>query len=94
MEKIIAILPQWLRESNRWKHLVGILVVSFFGTLLMGVGCIFGMEFKDVHHYNGDHVPFRKWDLSAWDLLDVLAGVIGGIIGQAIQLAVVIPLFK
>lgn len=24
MEKIIAILPQWLRESNRWKHLGGI----------------------------------------------------------------------
>lgn len=94
MEKIIAILPQWLRESNRWKHLVGILVVSFFGTLLMGVGCIGGMEFKDVHHYNGDHVPFRKWDWSAWDWLDVLAGVIGGIIGQALQLAVIIPLFK
>ena len=94
MEKIIALLPKWLQSSNRWKHLVGILVVSFFGTLLMGVGCIGGMEFKDVHHYNGDHVPFRKWDWSAWDCLDILAGLIGGIVGQALQLAVIIPIVK
>ena len=43
---------KWIIESNRWKHLVGVFVVSLFGTLLMGIGCIGGMEFKDVHQYN------------------------------------------
>ena len=35
------------------------------------------MEFKDVHHYNGDHVPIRQWDWSAWDWLDIAAGMLG-----------------
>lgn len=83
-------LPEWLAESNRWKHLVGIFIVSLFGTLLMGIGCIGGMEFKDVHHYNDDHVPIRNWDWSAWDWLDCLAGLIGGLIAVAIHLIVFI----
>ena len=78
----------WLTESNRWKHLVGVFVVSLFGTLLMGIGCIGGMEFKDVHHYNGDHVPFRNWDWSPWDWLDVAAGMFGGVLATAVQVIV------
>ena len=85
---------KWLLESNRWKHLIGILIVSLFGTILMGIGCIGGMEFKDVHHYNGDSVPFKYWDWSPWDWLDCLAGFIGGIIGQAIQLLIVYLIIK
>ena len=79
---------KWLLESNRWKHLIGIFVVSLFGTLLMGIGCIVGMEFKDVHHHNGDHVPFRYWDWSAWDWLDCLAGLIGGLIAVVVHLII------
>ena len=79
----------WLRESNRWKHLVGILIVSLIGTLLMGVGCIGGMEFKDVHHANGDR-PMREWSWEAWDWLDVLAGLIGGAIGQGLQILIIL----
>lgn len=95
MEKIIALLPKWLQSSNRWKHLVGIFLVSFLGTLLMGVGCIFGMEFKDVHHsYGNDGKPLREWNWSAWDWLDVLAGLIGGIVGQAAQVALVLLVRK
>lgn len=81
---------KWLFESNRWKHLIGIMIVSLFGTILMGIGCIGGMEFKDVHHYNGDHVPIRHWDWSPWDWIDCLAGLIGGIIGQAVQVLIVL----
>lgn len=80
--------PKWLAESNRWKHLVGIFVVSLFGTLLMGIGFIGGMEFKDVHHYNGDHVPIRCWDWSAWDWFDCLAGLIGGLLAVLVHVAV------
>lgn len=78
----------WLLESNRWKHLIGIFVVSLFGTLLMGIGCIGGMEFKDVHHANGDKKPIREWEWSAWDWLDVLAGMIGGVMAVVVHLIV------
>jgi hypothetical protein len=91
MEKFIALLPKWLRDSNRFYHLAGIGIVSFFGTILMGIGCAFGMDFKDVHHSHGnDGKPFRDWNWSAWDWLDILAGLIGGIIGQAAQIGVVL----
>lgn len=82
-------LPEWLAVSNRWKHLVGVFVVSLFGTLLMGIGCIGGMEFKDVHHYNGDR-PFKYWDWKAWDWLDCLAGLIGGLLAVAVHLVLYI----
>lgn len=84
---------KWLIESNRWKHLVGIFAVSLFGTILMGIGCIGGMEFKDVHHANGDSKPIWEWDWSAWDRLDCLAGFIGGIIGQVVQIAILYAIF-
>lgn len=80
--------PNWLAESNRWKHVVGIFVLSLFGTLLMGIGCVGGMEFKDVHHYNGDNVPFRCWDWKAWDWLDVAAGLIGGMLAVVVHVVV------
>jgi len=84
----------WLLTSNRWKHLVGIFVVSLFGTLLMGIGCIGGMEFKDVHHANGDDKPIRQWDWSAWDWLDCLAGLIGGLLATLVQLVIVYLIIK
>jgi hypothetical protein len=83
----------WILASNRWKHLVGIFIVSLFGTLLMGIGCIGGMEFKDVHHANGDSKPIWKWNWSAWDWLDCLAGLIGGLLATLIH-AVIFFLIK
>ena len=84
-----------LKESNRRKHLVGVMVVSMFGTLLMGIGCIAGMEFKDVHHsYGNDGKPLREWNWSAWDWLDCAAGLLGGLIGQGIQLMVILLIIK
>lgn len=84
-------LPKWLVESHRWQHLVGIFVVSLFGTLLMGIGCIGGMEFKDCHHSHGnDGKPLREWDWSAWDWRDCLAGIIGGLLAMAVYLTIII----
>lgn len=62
-----------------WQH--------FFIALYVAIGVMFAMEFKDVHHYNGDHVPIRKWDWSAWDWLDCLAGLMGYV---AIAIVVII----
>lgn len=58
-----------LYGTTTWQH--------FFIALYVAVAVMFAMEFKDVHHYNGDHVPIRKWDWSAWDWLDCLAGGMG-----------------
>ena len=52
-----------------WKHHV----IAAFVALAVAAA----MEFKDVHHYNGDHVPIRQWDWSAWDWLDIAAGMLG-----------------
>lgn len=52
-----------------WQQLVECLYVA--------TAVMFAMEFKDVHHYNGDHVPIRHWDWSPWDWMDCLAGYIG-----------------
>ena len=52
-----------------WKHHV---IVAF-----VAIAVAAAMEFKDVHHRNGDHVPIRCWDWSAWDWLDCLAGFFG-----------------
>ena len=77
-------IKKWLRESNRWKHLVGVFAVSLFGTLLMGIGCIGGMEFKDCHYRNGDR-PLIDWTWDAWDWQDVWAGLIGGLLAVAVH---------
>lgn len=82
---------KWIKESNRWKHLVGVMVVSMFGTILMGIGCIAGMEFKDVHHSHGNaSKPLREWNWEAWDWLDCAAGLLGGLIGQDIQIMAIL----
>ena len=82
---------KWLFVSNRWKHLMGIFIVSLFGTLLMGIGCIGCMEFKDVHHsYRNYNKPFRQWDWSAWDWLDVAAGLIGAFLAAALHAIIIL----
>ena len=82
-------LPEWLAESHRFYHLVGIFVLSLFGTILMGVGCIGGMDFKDVHHsFGNDGKPLREWNWSAWDWYDCLAGLIGGLLAVIIHLII------
>ena len=67
----------WFTESNRWKHFVLMIPVSFVFTILCALGCTSGMEFKDVQ--------YSKYNWKSWDWLDWLCGVLGGIVGQALQ---------
>jgi len=83
---------KWLLESNRWKHLVGIFIMSLVGTILMGIGCALGMEFKDVHHTNGNK-PLKKWTWKAWDWLDFLAGIIGGVLATGVHILLYLLIF-
>ena len=34
--------------------------------------------------------PLREWNWSAWDWKDVWAGLIGGVLGQAVQAGIIV----
>lgn len=67
----------WLRESNRLKHLSYAIPCGILGTILFVAGLALGMEFKD-----------KQWG-GKWDWLDIVATLIGGIIGQLIQILII-----
>lgn len=64
----------WLKESNREKHLLYAIPIGFVCTILAVLGCAFGMEFRD-----------KLWG-GKFDWLDVAATMIGGLIGQILQI--------
>lgn len=64
----------WLKESNRQKHLLYAIPIGLVFTILAVLGCAFGMEFKDKEY--GDK----------FDWLDIAATMIGGAIGQLLQI--------
>ena len=70
----------WLKESNRIKHLFYAIPIGLVFTILAVIGCAFGMEFKDKQYGN------------KFDWLDIAATLIGGIIGQVIQIIIILLL--
>ena len=68
----------WLTESNRIKHLLYAIPIGFILTILAVIGCAFGMEFKDRQHGG------------SFDWLDIAATILGGLVGQIIQIILVI----
>lgn len=66
----------WITESNRLKHFGYAVPLGFFLTILCVLGCASGMEFKD-----------RQWG-GRWDWLDWLATMLGGLVGQAMQILI------
>lgn len=68
----------WLTESNRQKHLLYAIPVGFLFTILCVLGIASGLEFKDM-----------QWG-GKWDWLDWLATIIGGLIGQILQILIIL----
>lgn len=68
---------KWLLESNRLKHLLYAIPIGAILTILCVIGVASGMEFKD-RQYGGK-----------WDWLDWAATIIGGTIGQTVQIGFV-----
>ena len=68
----------WLKESNRQKHLLYAIPIGLVFTILAVLGCAFGMEFKD-KEYGGK-----------FDWLDISATMIGGAIGQLLQIIIIL----
>ena len=71
----------WLKQSNRPKHFLYAIPAALIGTILFSAGLAFGMEFKD-KQYGGK-----------FDWLDIAATMIGGLIGQALQLIVILLIY-
>lgn len=70
----------WIKESNRPKHLLYAIPIGLVFTILAVLGCAFGMEFKD-KQYGGE-----------FDWLDIAATMIGGLIGQILQVLIIISI--
>lgn len=68
----------WLKESNRDKHLLYAIPIGLVFTILAVLGCAFGMEFKD-----------KQWG-GKFDWLDLSATLIGGLIGQVLQILLLV----
>lgn len=67
----------WLKRSNRNKHFLYAIPIGIVLTILCVIGLASGLEFKD------------KLYGSKWDWLDWLATILGGLIGQIIQISII-----
>ena len=70
----------WLKESNRQKHFLYAIPIGLIFTILCVLGVASGMEFKDKEYGN------------QWDWLDWTATMLGGLVGQLIQIIIILCL--
>lgn len=71
----------WITESNRLQHLKFAILPGMLLTILFVAGLAAGMEFKD------------KLNGGKFDWLDILATMLGGLVGQLIQVLIIIIIF-
>ena len=65
---------KWLKGSNRLKHLIYAIPIGFIFSIICVIGVASGLEYKDCLYGN------------KWDWLDWIATLIGGLVGQVLQL--------
>ncbi|MDH6308048.1 hypothetical protein M2451_002567 [Dysgonomonas sp. PFB1-18] len=69
---------KWMKESNRMKHFLYAIPCSLLFTFFFSAGLAAGMEFKD-----------KTWG-GKWDWLDLTATLMGGLVGQIIQILLIL----
>ena len=72
----------WMFENNRPKHFLYSVPIGFIFTILCVLGVASGMEFKD-----------KQWG-GKWDWLDWTATMLGGLVGQALQVLLLYLILK
>lgn len=72
----------WMFESNRPKHFLYSVPIGFIFTILCVLGVASGMEFKD-----------KQWG-GKCDWLDWTATMLGGLVGQALQVLLLYLILK
>lgn len=72
----------WILESNRQKHFLYAIPCALLFTILFVFGLALGMEFKDKSYGN------------KWDWFDLLATVLGGMIGQILQFLIILIIWN
>lgn len=70
------------RQSNRDKHFKYAILPGFLFTILFVLGLAAGMEFKDKQYGN------------TWDHWDFLFTILGGLVGQALQVGVIYLIYQ
>lgn len=68
------------KESNRYKHFWCAVPIGLIFTILGAIGCAAGMEFKDKQYSN------------YWDWKDFGFTVLGGLVGQILQIILILIL--
>ena len=68
------------KESNRWKHFLYAIPIGLILTILCVIGVAAGLEFKDKSYGN------------AWDWKDFWFTILGGTVGQIIQIILILLL--
>lgn len=81
----------WLKESNRIYHFWIGLLSALFGTIIGTLEVAVAMEGKDCQADKiNQNLPPWKWNYMAWDWKDFAATLLGGIIGQALQIIIIL----
>ena len=85
---------KWIKESNRMYHVYVGFVAALFGTIVGAIEVGVSMEVKDCHHdaANAGKKPW-EWTWRCFDWRDFAATIIGGIMGQLVQLLLVWLIF-
>lgn len=68
----------WLKESDRPKHFLYAIPIGLVFTILCVLGVASGLEFKYKEYGN------------QWDWLDWAATMLGGMVGQLIQIIIIL----
>lgn len=67
-------------DKTRWQHLLYALPLGLTLTILCVIGVAFALEFKDY-----------QWG-GKWDWKDLICTLLGGIVGQCLQIGIIILL--